>query len=503
MSNTPTPETKPTWQKPAYLIGGAIVILLLIFGILAASGAFSGKQPTPVPTAAPLPTAEPGNPIEPAISILEPGNGAVLDIANPVTVSGEGQGLFEGNVVVQAVDAHGQVLAEEATVLKMTREADATGGVWSVELDVRDVMPGTKGQILAFSTDPKSGDRVAETSIAVTFGEPVEAMISIQEPGNGAVLDIANPVTVKGEGQGLFEGNVVVHAEDANAAILAEATTTLQGKDVGTGGKGDWSTDLNLQDVVPGTTGRIVAFSIDPKTGARVAETSVSVTYGEEEVAGPSTLEGTLWALALLNGQQPLEDAPIYVLFENGKLSGSAGCNTYNGGYQSDNKNLSVSNVVATRQSCAEPAGVMEQESTYLKLLGSAATYSTANGSLTIFDANGNAVLNYKPAVAGELNYKARIALPDTAQVIVTLEDVSKADAPAVVIGQTIMAAPAGPPIPFVVTYSLNDIDSTHTYAVRAQIKDADGALLFTSTTSYQVITRGNPSYVEIELVQP
>jgi putative lipoprotein len=145
----------------------------------------------------------------------------------------------------------------------------------------------------------------------------------------------------------------------------------------------------------------------------------------------------------------------------------------------------------------------MEQESAYLGLLETAATYSTANGSLTIFDANGNAVLNYKPAVAGELNYKARIALPDTAQVIVTLEDVSKADAPAVMIGQTIMAAPAGPPIPFVVTYSLNDIDSTHTYAVRAQIKDADGALLFTSTTSYQVITRGNPSYVEIELVQP
>jgi uncharacterized lipoprotein YbaY len=405
-------------------------------------------------------------------------------------------------VVVQAVDAGGNVLAEAPTTLQGKDVGTGGKGDWSVDLNLQDVATGTTGKIVAFSTDPKSGDRMAETSIAVTFGEAVEAMISIQEPGNGAVLDIARPVTVKGEGQGLFEGNVVVQAEDANAAILAEATTTLQGKDVGTGGKGDWSVDLNLQDVVPGTTGRIVAFSTDPKTGARVAETSVSVTYGEE-VAGPSTLEGTLWALALLNGKQPLEDAPIYVLFENGKLSGSAGCNTYNGGYQSDNKNLTVSNVVATRQACAEPAGVMEQESAYLGLLGSAATYSTANGSLTIFDANGSAVLNYKPAVAGELTYKARIALPETAQVIVTLEDVSMADAPAVMIGQTIMAAPAGQPIPFVVTYSLNDIDPTHTYAVRAQIKDADGALLFTSTTSYQVITRGNPSYVEIELVQP
>ncbi len=507
MSNTPTPETKPTWQKPAYLIGGAIIILLLILGVMAASGAFGGKEqpsPTPAPTAAPpLPTPKPDKPVESAISILAPTNGAVLDISNPVPVKGEGQGLFDGNVVVQAVDADGNVLAEKTTGLKMTREAGATGGVWSVELDVRDVMPGTKGQILAFFTNSKNGDRVAETSIAVTYGEAVEAMINIQEPGNGAALDITHPVTVKGEGQGLFEGNVAVQAVDDNGAVLAETSTTLQGQNIGAGGKGDWSVDLNLQDVVPGTTGKIVAFSTDPKSGDRVAETSVDVTYGQGDVPGPSTLEGPLWALALLNGKQPLEGAPIYALFENGKLSGSAGCNTYSGGYQSDNKNLAVSNVTATRQACAEPAGVMEQESEYLNLLGSAATYSTANGSLTIFDANGNAVLNFKPAVAGELTYKARIALPDTAQVIVTLEDVSKADAAAVMIGQTIMAAPAGPPIPFVVTYNLNDIDATHTYAVRAQINDADGAMLFVSTSSYQVITQGKPSYVEIELSQP
>ncbi|HEY81584.1 MAG TPA: hypothetical protein G4O05_11005 [Caldilineae bacterium] len=41
------------------------------------------------------------------------------------------------------------------------------------------------------------------------------------------------------------------------------------------------------------------------------------------------------------------------------------------------------------------------------------------------------------------------------------------------------------------------------TYAVRAQIKDVDGALLFTSTQAYHVITQGNPSYVTIELAQP
>jgi uncharacterized lipoprotein YbaY len=38
---------------------------------------------------------------------------------------------------------------------------------------------------------------------------------------------------------------------------------------------------------------------------------------------------------------------------------------------------------------------------------------------------------------------------------------------------------------------------------VRAQITDANGELLFTSTSTYPVITNGAPSYVEIELSQP
>ncbi len=505
MSNTPKPETQPAWKKPAVIIGGVIVVALILVGIAAASGMFGGEKPSEPPaTVAPLPTTPPNEPATPAINITEPSNGAVLDVAQPVKVSGEGQGLPEGNVVVQAVSANGDVLAQVATTLQGEDVGTGGKGEWSVELDLSQVMPGLKGQIVAFGTDPKTGDRVAETRIDVTFGEPVEAKIAILEPANGAVLDITQPVQVSGEGEGLFEGNVVVQAVDANGAVLANASAVLEGKDVGAGGKGAWSVSLDLSGVAPGTKGRIVAFGTDPKTGDRVAETSIDVTFGEEPVSGPSTLEGPLWLLTLINGRQPLEGTTVYVMFEDGKLTGSAGCNAYNGSYQSDNKQLTVKEPLSvTRKSCPEPEGVMQQESEYLQLLTSAAAYSTANGMLTISDANGAPVLTFAPAVAGELNYMARIALPEDAQVIVTLEDVSKADAPATTIGQTIMKAPAGPPIPFAVTYNLKDIDPTHTYAVRAQIKDGAGNLLFTSTQAYHVITQGNPSYVEIELSQP
>jgi len=53
------------------------------------------------------------------------------------------------------------------------------------------------------------------------------------------------------------------------------------------------------------------------------------------------------------------------------------------------------------------------------------------------------------------------------------------------------------------VPYDPKQIQDSHTYSMRATIVDGASKLLFTSTTAYPVITRGNPtSNVEI-VVQP
>ena len=97
--------------------------------------------------------------------------------------------------------------------------------------------------------------------------------------------------------------------------------------------------------------------------------------------------------------------------------------------------------------------------------------------------------------VTGTVTYLQRIALPENAVVKVTLEDISKADAAAVVLGeQEIKTAGKSVPFAFEISYNPAEIVTTHTYNLRATISDAEGELLFSSDTATLVITNGAPT---------
>ena len=97
--------------------------------------------------------------------------------------------------------------------------------------------------------------------------------------------------------------------------------------------------------------------------------------------------------------------------------------------------------------------------------------------------------------VTGTLTYREKIALPQQGVVItVKVEDVSRADAPAITIGEQIIRNPDHQvPIPFEVQYDTDKIDERHTYAMRVRI-EVDEKLWFINTNRYEVITRGNPT---------
>lgn len=106
-------------------------------------------------------------------------------------------------------------------------------------------------------------------------------------------------------------------------------------------------------------------------------------------------------------------------------------------------------------------------------------------------------------AITGQVVYKQRIALADDAVVEVSLQDASRADAPAVTLGsQTIETKGAQVPIPFAVEYDLSQIDPAGLYTLRATIKEG-GELTWTSTEIIPVITRGAATDQVDILVQP
>jgi putative lipoprotein len=104
--------------------------------------------------------------------------------------------------------------------------------------------------------------------------------------------------------------------------------------------------------------------------------------------------------------------------------------------------------------------------------------------------------------ITGTLSYPQRIALPPDAQVRVTVEDVSRADAQAAIVGESIFGTEGRQvPLPFRVSVDAAGIDASHSYAVRATIHRG-GTLLFTSTQRYLVLTRGAGKRADIVLQQ-
>lgn len=73
----------------------------------------------------------------------------------------------------------------------------------------------------------------------------------------------------------------------------------------------------------------------------------------------------------------------------DGKTSGTAGCNDFMGTYAQSGESLKFGPSATTRKSCAQPAGVMEQEQAFLKSLQSVASARQEGDRLELRGADG------------------------------------------------------------------------------------------------------------------
>jgi copper homeostasis protein (lipoprotein) len=101
--------------------------------------------------------------------------------------------------------------------------------------------------------------------------------------------------------------------------------------------------------------------------------------------------------------------------------------------------------------------------------------------------------------VKGTVTHRERIALTPDAVFEATLEDISKADAPAVVVGSIRLDKLGQVPIRFEIPYDPARIDQSHSYSVRARILVGQ-RLMFITDQVYPVLTRGHGNDVQIML---
>lgn len=102
-------------------------------------------------------------------------------------------------------------------------------------------------------------------------------------------------------------------------------------------------------------------------------------------------------------------------------------------------------------------------------------------------------------AITGTLAYRERMALPPFATLVITLEDVSRADAATRVISRADVVAPGNSPFQFELPFDAALIDARHRYAVRAEVF-VDGQPLFVTTDVIPVLTQGHGAHVDARM---
>ena len=109
-----------------------------------------------------------------------------------------------------------------------------------------------------------------------------------------------------------------------------------------------------------------------------------------------------------------------------------------------------------------------------------------------------------KASLDGEVFYLQRIALPPTATLSVSLQDVSLADAPAQVIDEQKGQVQGQVPLKFHLSYDPQRVQPGHRYSVSARIEN-EGKLLFITTEHHAVQLDGSdpqPMKVRVDAVR-
>jgi heat shock protein HslJ len=136
----------------------------------------------------------------------------------------------------------------------------------------------------------------------------------------------------------------------------------------------------------------------------KTAEGKVGLNFAATEPAG---LSKTRWvATGVNNGTGAVSsvviDTTITAIFdEAGSVTGSGGCNDYNGPYTSDASTIKIGPLATTRKLCNSPTGVDEQETQFHAAMQAATKYAIAGSKLELRDDAGALQVSFRASIGG------------------------------------------------------------------------------------------------------
>lgn len=163
-------------------------------------------------------------------------------------------------------------------------------------------------------------------------------------------------------------------------------------------------------------------------TGSEVVETEVPTDpYPAEEGKSDETdaaatsgaapelvLEGVVWELAtIIEGNVAnslIKETSISAEFAAARVSGSAGCNTYNAGYTQKGKDLTISEIATTRIGCKELIG--QQEARFIEAMLGTRNFIIEGGVLTL-NHDGGALQFSQSSARDVVDETSEPAVPD------------------------------------------------------------------------------------------
>jgi heat shock protein HslJ len=127
-------------------------------------------------------------------------------------------------------------------------------------------------------------------------------------------------------------------------------------------------------------------------------------SYASTRITIDARLETAVWTLPSLNGQPLVPGTAITLQFLQGRLTGFASCNTYDGSYTATDNGDGTYSIVGQQISTSRlacPPEIMNQENAYMAALQQATTATIQENRLTLTYPAGTLIFYYQPSMIG------------------------------------------------------------------------------------------------------